>query len=173
MNRPPEFAEQYSAAERIRFLVGGAVAGALLIGVAKLWFFPWLSEFSASAQCRTVFGRNGAAVLLYGLFAGLPFSAGLVVACTAGRRGFKVLADKRFPPIGEKSFGLTRIRRGPSARLIGYLHVVALAPFIALGIWGCTQAAVLSKQARHKSIDCPDGDSMKPKPIPGSDRSRR
>ena len=88
MNRPPEFAEQYSAAERIRFLVGGAVAGALLIGVAKLWFFPWLSEFSASAQCRTVFGSNGAAVLFYGLFAGVPFSAGLVVAFTAGRRGF-------------------------------------------------------------------------------------
>jgi len=169
MNRPPEFAEQYSASERIRFLVGGAVAGALLIGVAKLWFFPWLSEFSASAQCRTVFGSNGAAVLFYGLFAGVPFSAGLVVAFTAGRRGFKVLADKRFPPIGEKSFGLTRIRRGPNAKLIGYLHVFALAPFIALGIWGCMQAAVLSKQAQHKGVDCPTDSSFKPTPIRRSD----
>lgn len=160
MDISPEFAEQYSTAERVRFVVLGSASGALLIGLGKLWLFPWLREFSASAQCRTILGSSGTDVLLYGLLAGLPFFAGLVVACALGRRGFKVLRDRQFPPLREKSFRLTRIRRGSRATIIGYLHVLAFVPFLVLGLWGCVQAAALSKHAQHKAVDCAANNSL-------------
>jgi len=168
MDTSPEFAEQYSKAERIRIALVGTTAGALLIGAEKFWFSPWLREFAASAQCRTVFGFSGTNVLFYGLFVGLPFSAGFVVACALGRRGFKILRDGQFPPLREKSLGLTRIRRGSSATLIGYLHVLAFVPLLALGILGFGRAVALSNQAQHKAIDCAANNSFKPKPLRGS-----
>lgn len=168
MDRSPEFAEQYSTAERIRFVVLSVVSGALLIALGKLWFFPWLRAFSASAQCQTVFGTNGTTVLLYGLFVGLPFFAGLLVACTLGRRGFKVLRDDQFPPLREKSFRLTKIRRGSGATIIGYLHLMAFVPFLAIGLWGCVQAAALSRQAQHMAVGCAANNSFKLNPLRGS-----
>lgn len=144
----------YTARERIRFVAFGVAAGLLVIGIAKLWFFPWLHDFAASAQCRTVFGHSGTAVLLYGVFVGLPGLAGLVVAGTLGRRGIRILRDGRVPPLGEKSFRLTRIRRGGHATLIGYLHVVMFVPFVALALWGSVQAAALSRQAQRNAVEC-------------------
>ena len=169
MDKSPEFAEQYSRAERIRIALLGTTAGGLLIGSEKLWFAPWLREFSASAQCRTVFGVSGTTVLLYGLFTGLPFLAGFVVACALGRRGFRILRDGQVPPLREKSLRLIRIRRGSRAKLIGYLHVATFAPFLALGLWGYAQAAALSKQTEHKAIDCAANNSIKDfRSTPGS-----
>lgn len=168
MDKSLEFAEQYSRAERIRIALLGTTAGGFLIALEKLWFSPWLHEFSASAQCRTVFGVSGTTVLFYGLFFGLPVLSGLVVACAFGRRGFKILKDGQVPPLREKSLRLTRIRRGSGAKLIGYLHLAAFVPFLALGVWGYAQADGLSKQAQHKAIDCSAIKSFKPKPLRGS-----
>ena len=168
MDRSQEFAEQYSTAERIRIVVRGAVAGALVIALGKLLFFPWLLAFSASAHCRTIFGTNGTVVLLYGLFVGTPVLAGLVVACTLGRHGFKVVRAGQFPPQGEKSLRAVRIRRGSAATIIGYLHLMAFVPFIAMGLWGWAQAAALSKQPQHNAVGCAANNSFKPKPLRGS-----
>jgi hypothetical protein len=164
MDGPPEFAEQYSTTERIRFVVVGAASGALLAGAGTYWLFPWLREVSASAQCRTLFGNNGATLLLYGLFVGVPLVAALVIACTFGRRGFRILRDGQLPPLREKSFRPTRIRRGSSARRIGHLHVMAFMPFIAIALWGCFQATALSRQAAHTTIGCAADHPIKPKP---------
>jgi hypothetical protein len=168
MDRSPEFAEQYSTAERIRFVAFGAIAGAVLIWVGKFWLFPWLREFASSAQCRTVFGSNGATVLWYGVFAALPFFAAIVIASTLGRRGFKILRDGQVPPLGEKAFRKIQIQRGGYAKLVGYLHAIAFVPLLAISLWGCAQAAALSKQALHKSVGCTANNSFKPKPLRGS-----
>lgn len=162
MNRSPEFAEQYSTAERIRFVAFGTIAGVVLILLVKLWFFPWLREFASSAQCRTVLGSNGAEVLWYGVFVGLPLFAAVVVASTAGRRGFKIIRDGQVPPLGEKAFGKIQIRRGVRAKLVGYLHAIAFIPFIAISLWGGVQAATLSKQTQHKATGCTAINSIKP-----------
>jgi hypothetical protein len=168
MDRSPEFAEQYSTAERIRLVAFGAMTGAVLVWAGKFWLFPWLREFASSAQCRTVLGSNGATALWYGVFAGLPFFVAVVVACTVGRRGFKILRDGQVPPLREKAFGKIQIRRGGHAELVGYLHAIAFVPFLAISLWGCVQAAALSKQAQHKSADCTANNSFKPKPLRGS-----
>lgn len=144
----------YTPRELTRFVAFGIVAGLLAIGISKLWFFPWLHAFAASAPCRTVFGHSGTAVLLYGMFVGLPGLTALVVATTLGRRGLRILRDGRVPPLGEKSFRLTRIRRGGHTTLVGYLHVVMFVPFVALALWGSVQAAALVRQAQRNAVDC-------------------
>ena len=63
-----EFADEYTVAERIRFVVVGAIAGGSIVAVSKLWVFPGLRVFSVSADCQSVFGMKDTTVLGYGLF---------------------------------------------------------------------------------------------------------
>jgi hypothetical protein len=154
MDDLPEFADQYSTPERIRFVVVGAIAGAIVIFARKFWLVPWLRDLAVSAPCRMVFGSNGATVLWYAVFVGLPFFVTMVIVCTVGRRGLKILRDGQVPPLREKVFRPTRIQRGPYAQFVGYLHVVAFVPLVALTLWGCVQAAALSQQSQLKPANC-------------------
>lgn len=147
---PPEFAETYSRGERIRFALVGTVAGAVALGAWKLWALPSITAFADTAPCRTVFGIDGATVLWSGLFVGLPMLFAALTAITLGRPGLTILRDAQYPPRGARSFRPIRIRRGAAARWIGYLHLLACMPFIAIGIWGYGQAVALSH-----STHCP------------------
>ena len=149
-----EFAEEYTNAERIRFVVLGALAGALTVAACKLWFFPWLRAFSASASCRSVFGFSGSTVLAYGLFVGMPLFAALLVIITVGRRGLRIVREGRVPTSGEKVFRRTRIQRGAKARVIGYVHVFAATPLLALSIWGTDQAEEFARLPDRKPSEC-------------------
>ena len=144
MNTPPEFAEQYSAKERARFVLGGVAAGLLVMLCGRLWLFPWLHAFAATAACRSIIGINGIVLLLYGLFVGLPLACAVVVGATLGRRGLRILSDGQVPPRREKVFRPTRIQRGSRARISGVVHAAAFVPFVALALWGWFQAAGLS-----------------------------
>lgn len=165
MEDASEFAELYTTSERVRFVVFGLVAGLSIVGIGRLWLFPWLHDIAGSPQCWSFLGQSGGSAVMYGLLVGLPALAGFVVACTLGPRGFRILRDGQAPPRGEKSFRLTRIRRGTRATLIGYLHIIALVPFIALSVWGYTRAAALSSQAQGKRVDCPASHALRPKPL--------
>jgi hypothetical protein len=150
-----EFAEEYTVAERGRRVIGGLAAGLAVIAIGKLWLFPWLTHFAASAPCRTVSGVNGATVLWWGLFVGIPLTSAALVVATMGRRGVRILRDGQVPPRREKVLRPTRIRRGRQARLIGYLHVLAWSPFLALALWGGFQAAALQQQGLRSGTSCP------------------
>jgi len=154
MHTQPEFAEEHTQAERIRFVVIGTLTGALVVFSSKAWLFPWFREFAAAAPCRTVFGIEGVTVLWYGLFVGLPLHAAVLVAATFGRRGYKVLRDGQFPPAKEKVYRQTKIRRGSKAKRIGYLHLSAFLPLLALTVWGGFQAAEMSRTTRPKVGTC-------------------
>ena len=142
MPQEPEFAEinVKTKAEAIRFVVWGALAGGLVIVVSETWLFPWLGEFAESAPCRQVMGIAGDTVLAYGLFVGIPLHVAILVMAIFGWRGYKILRDGQFPPFKEKVFRPTRIQRGLKARLIGYLHISACLPLLALSVWGVFQA---------------------------------
>jgi hypothetical protein len=152
-----EYAPEYSHAERIRFVVLAVAAGALIVGVCKLWFFPWLREFSASASCRTVFGFSGTAVLFYSVFVGVPLHAALLIGVSLGRRGFRVLRQGRMPPVGERVFRRTPVVRGVKARWLGYVQLFAAIPPLVLSVWGVYQAPSLVRQAERHPASCAPG----------------
>jgi hypothetical protein len=151
----PEFAEEYTVAERVRLLIGGVAAGLAVIAIGKLWLFPWLARFAASAPCRTVSGVNGATVLWWGVFVGIPLTAAVLVVATMGRRGIRILREGQVPLRHEKVTRPTRIRRGGKARAIGYLHLLAWSPLLALAIWGGFQAAAMQQQGPGSGASCP------------------
>jgi len=150
----PEFAEEYTRAERLRFVVLGVAAGAALVLASRSWLLPWLSAFAASAPCRQLLGIGAVTWLWYGLFVGIPLFGAAVVAATMGRRGYKVLRDGQMPPVGEKVFLPTRIKRGTGAKIAGYARLFAFAPFVVLAIWGSAQAAALSGHAEAGHPQC-------------------
>lgn len=150
----PEFAEEYTRRERVRFIVLGGLAGALVVAVGKLWFFPWLHAFSRSAHCQSILGVNGALILLHGLFVGVPLFGAIVVGCTVGRRGFKILRQGQVPPAGEKVFRPTRIVRGARAKALGLVHVGAALPLLALAAWGFFQPGQIARPALLPDASC-------------------
>ncbi|MDQ1815399.1 hypothetical protein RBA41_19025 [Massilia sp. CCM 9210] len=141
----PEFAEQYTPAERtrIRLLIIPPVIG-VAVG-AKLWFFPWLAAFSATAECSDIGGVNGIVVLNYGLFVGLPLLIAAVVGLVFGIPGFKSLRSGQFPAPGSKVFSPRRILRGRLATLYGAARVLLTAACLGMAIWGCFAAGVTAK----------------------------
>ena len=155
MNDAAEFAQEYSKAERVGFLVFGISAGAALLLASKFWLLPWLRVFAASAPCREVMGVSGVTVLWYGLFVGVPLFGAAVVGITMSYRGYRVLRDGQLPPVGDKVFRPTRIKRGGAAKMAGYAYLLAFVPFLMLAIWGSGQAGTLSKQPLPQRSQCP------------------
>ena len=146
---PVEYAPEYTPAQRLRIVVLGLVAGALVLAVCQFWLFPLLRAFAPAAHCRTVFGFSGVAVLFHGVFVGLPLSSALLVAVLLGRRGMKVLREGRVPPSGEKVFRRTPIVRGMKAKALGWVQLLAAVPLLGLAVWGVFQAQALVAQARQ------------------------
>ena len=151
---PVDYAPEYSHAERIRFVVRGVIAGALIVAVCQLWFFPLLREFSADAHCRSVLGVSGIAVVFYGVFVGVPLQAALLLAAFVGRRGYKVLREGRLPPAGEKVFRPTPVIRGTRAKMLGYVYLLAAAPLFGMAVWGSFQAQLLVTEAHNRPKSC-------------------
>ena len=161
MNPSPEFAEQYTTAERIRFIIISIVFNGAIIAICKLYFFPWLNAFASSAHCRTFLGYDGLAVLWYGLFVGMPLSFAALVGGIFGYRGYKILRDNQMPPLHEKVFRPTRIVRGKKARLFGYFHLLAFTPLMAISIWGIPQAATMVSRTNSQPFNCAVNPSVK------------
>lgn len=151
---PVEYAPEYTPAQRLRIVVLGLVAGALVLAVCQFWLFPLLRAFAPAAHCRTVFGFSGVAVLFRGVFVGLPLSSALLVAVLLGRRGMKVLREGRVPPSGEKVFRRTPIVRGVKAKALGWVQLLAAVPLLALAVWGVFQAQAMVAQAQRHPVRC-------------------
>jgi hypothetical protein len=161
MSELPEFAEEYNLRERVRLLVVGLAFACAFVLPWKLWLLPAYTSFVASADCLSVFGIAGSAVLWYGLFVGLPLIVALVVACMEGRYGLKILRDGQCPPVGVKVLRRTRIKRGAAARRAGYLNLFAFTPLLAIAVWGFFQAEWLSKMSPLKHPACTANNSLK------------
>lgn len=149
-----EYAPEYTKTERIRITLFAALAGTAVVLVSRLWFFPWLREFSQAAPCRSLFGVNGAVVLFYGIFVGLPLLVAIVIGASTGRRGYKILREGRVPPSGEKVFRSTPVRRGARAKLSGYFQLLSVVPLLALTLWGVAQAQSLAARTTLKPLTC-------------------
>ena len=154
MHQDPEFSEEHTPAERIRGVIIGVVTGALVIFIGKSWLLPWFREFASSAPCRNIFGIEGVTVLWYGLFVGMPVAVTILVVSTFGWRGYKIIRDGQSPPAKEKVYRPTKIHRGTRARLIGYIHLWAFLPSLALSIWGSYQAKEMLRTIHPSMSTC-------------------
>ena len=154
MTPPVEYAPEYTAAQRLRIVVLGLVAGAWVLALCQFWLSPLVRAFSASAHCRTVFGFSGVAVLFHGVFVGLPLTSALLVAMLLGRRGIKVLREGRMPPAGEKVFRRTPIVRGVKAKALGWVQLLAAVPLLGLAVWGAFQAQGMVAEVQRHPVRC-------------------
>lgn len=156
MDELPEFAAEYTPAQKIRLLVFYLFAGGATVLLSEGWLFPAISLFAASAHCREVFGFPGLTVLFYGLFVGIPLFFALVASLTISRRGYRILRDGQSPPIDEKVLRPTRIVRGSKAKLTGYFQLLSPLPLLAFAAWGLLQANQLSAISPSSDRECVD-----------------
>jgi hypothetical protein len=155
MPKEPEFAELYTQTEKIRFLAVGMLCGLATLLGTKLWLLPWFNHFVETAPCRSILGIDGLIVLWTGIFVGLPLSFSILMAFTLGRSGYKILRDQQFPSRNEKVYKPTKIQRGRSAQIIGYLHLCPFIFLFALSIWGSFQIKDMPKQtAQDTKLNC-------------------
>jgi len=161
MSQAPEFAEQYTVMERVRFFVIYIIIGSAVVTLSNLYFFPWLKEFSSTAQCQTILGIDGLAVLWYGLFVGMPLSFAALAGGVFGYRGYKILRDRQAPPIHEKVYRPTRIIRGTKAEISGCLHFLPFSLFLGLSIWGIPQASSMLSRSMSHPVNCTVNSSVK------------
>jgi hypothetical protein len=140
MNDQDEYAEEYSKRERIRFVIIAAVILLPLVLLMELWVFPALREFAEKSQCYQVFGVSGTALLMYGLFTGLPLFAAAVLGLPLAWRGLRIVRDRRSPPLGAKVFLRTRLRRGRKAVLIGWTYQIPFLYLLTMAAWGVSKS---------------------------------
>ena len=138
-----DYAELYTPRERLRWVAGGLAIYAAGYLLWTRWALPHLSAFAGNARCIDVWGVPGSHVLLYTLFVGMPLMLTLLTAIFISRRGLRVLRDGQSPYRGEKVFRRTRIKRGRSARVIGWAQLLAPLWFVAIALWGATAAHAL------------------------------
>jgi len=153
MDYHEEYAEEYTRPERVRLVLLGLLAAGVILLFWQYWALPRWVEFAETSYCYDFWGVSGLDVFAYALFVGIPLSTALVVACAISWRGLRILRDKQVPYRGEKVFKPTRIKRGARAKLAGFGHILAPAPFIAIALWGTAQAEGLRTGFAGKNFD--------------------
>lgn len=143
-----EFAPVYTKRERIRLLVIHTTIGLSLVAVAELVFFPWLGEFTKTANCQSYLGINGGLLLVYGAFVGIPLLFAMTMAAIFGTRGIKILRQGQTPPRGEKVFCPTPIQKAAKARASGVIQLVIVALSFVVVIYSAYQALAFTSDVR-------------------------
>ena len=144
----PEYADEYTFAERVRYLAFGIIAATCVMLVTKWWFLPWLKIFSESAHCRTVLGLPGLTVLFYGVFVGMPLFFFLICSATFMPQARRILRSNQYPPPGQKTLRRTRVFRGARARWHAYAMMACCVVFLVFAAWGFPQAKAFLKEGK-------------------------
>ncbi len=127
-----EYAQEYTFEEKIKFVIGGGLLGAILMSFMQFYGLPKLKEFAAISHRVSFFGFSGTELLLYGVFLGIPLVLFLSILPLI-IQGYKIVRDKQFPHKGAKVMRKTKIIRGKMAVLRGYLLLAGL-PGMFVGI---------------------------------------
>lgn len=148
-----EYAEQYSFRERVRLVaVGLAIAAPVVLGW-QFWARPKWIELVEHLPCHDLWGVSGVTLFWYMLYVGLPLLIALLAALFMGLRGVRILQDGQAPYRGEKTLQLSRIRRGRIAALVGWAHVLAPLPMVAVAVWGAPHAQIWSSSFSAENFD--------------------
>ncbi|VAW60539.1 hypothetical protein MNBD_GAMMA11-485 [hydrothermal vent metagenome] len=154
MNKQSEYAVLYTRQERTRQLMILVGVFLLLLGVAYFILLPEWTRFVASAHCKTILGMPGIAVMIYGVFTGIPAAGGIVLGLVFGWLGIKTVIEKQSPPASTKVFKKTRILRGREAVLKGvFLLLFVPTLFVPVVSWGYLLAGDIIAQYDVESLD--------------------
>ena len=154
MTNPEEFAPEYSKKEKIRYLAKYLFVGLAVIALSEYWLFPAINNFAANSPCLEYFGMNGFVLLWYALFVGIPLASALFLWSLVGRRALRILRGGQVPAKGEKVFRATKIIRGSKAKYTAYALLVYPLIFVAIAVWGYTQAVTFTNNHKPNTEHC-------------------
>jgi uncharacterized membrane protein len=119
-----------------------------LYAVIEIWFFDWLSEYSANANCYNYGNITGVHLVMYGLFVGLPLLITFVVVLFEGHRSIKILKLGENPLPGEKVFKKTMYKYGYKARAQPIAVLSFIVFLMVFSIWGAFQAHEITQDIK-------------------------
>lgn len=150
MPHQPEYAPQYSRAERLRLTLCFGLPALALMAVLDFWFFPWFQDFAGHASCRSLLGIPGTTVVFYGVFVLMPLLFCIIMTALLLPWVLDTLKSGQYPPPGQKTFHRTRIRRGLPAKLFGWVGIICLTAMYAAAANSGLYAASLLKNHQQK-----------------------
>lgn len=148
------YAPEYSARERMRkiLLILTWVAPTLI--AYKLWFLPWLGEYTAQAHCDNYGPFTGAHIIFYGLFIGLPASMGIAFFVLEGKDILKIYRLGQYPLPTRKVFRPTKYVYGFRPRFRAVASGVILLAILGVSIWGYFAANEIINLPKPDASDC-------------------
>lgn len=150
MKQEPEYAPQYSKAERLRRLFIALAITLPIFAFLQFIFFPWLRDFSANAACRSLWGMSGHHIVFYGTFVGIPLLIFIGAGISLLPDILRIMASGQYPPPGRKTYHPTRIRRGSRAILIAWLYTALLLFALGLSLLGVHHAHTILQNLHAK-----------------------
>lgn len=142
---PVTYAPLYSKTERIKLV---AIQFCWLIPsflFFRFYFLPRFNEFAQHSECHEIGSINGARVLFFGIFVGLPLLLAASLFLLEGFRSIRAFKVAQYPPPNEKVFKVTRYRYGRSAKRRAAVPFLIILFLLGLGVWGGYQANDLSQ----------------------------
>lgn len=154
MSKQTEYATLYTRQERIRYAAVMLCMFLALLAATYFIFFPRWSHFVATAHCKTIFDMPGLAIMVYGIFVGIPISGGIFLELIFAWVGIKTIIEKRSPPANTKVFKKTEVLRGRDAVLKGIFTLLFIpAMFLPFIGWGYFQAGEFINQIDVEKLD--------------------
>ena len=130
---------------RKSFLAVAAAAVLSFYLMARFWLEPFLSRYAKFANCHQYGTINGAEVLMYGVFAGLPLSLTLFFSVLLGPGSLRAIRARQDPPPGEKVLRPTRYRRGTKALIRPAALLLTISFMLGVSVWGSFQAYEMTR----------------------------
>ena len=141
-----EYAPMYSTRERIAILIKLVLWLVPLVLVLQFWFFPFLREYAANANCYDYGPVNGVHLIFFGLFVGLPLTLSVILFALEGPNFIRAFKAGQFPAPNQKVLRLTPYKYGNAARLQVSLFFIIILFLLGLSIWGGFQAFQLTQE---------------------------
>gem|GEM_PF-3105490 len=148
-----EYPEEFTDGQRRAIVIVCVTLAALLVFGVQFLLFPQMEEFAVTAHCYEFLGISGPALMMYGLFAGMPLLMALTIGVWFSWRGARVIRQQRTPLAGEKVFQRRPVIRGERAVRYGWFHQIPLAVLLVITLLGSIQAQSVLAQAAETGYD--------------------
>ena len=148
-----EYAPQYTKKERFVLLLK-MLAWVIPVYIAmKFWFFDWLAEYAANANCHKYGTITGVHLIFYGIFVFVPLSFALAIFLVEGKRCLKIIKLGQNPLPNEKVFRPTKYKYGAAAKAQPIVIMASIIALLGLSIWGGFQAHKWTRHIKPCAVD--------------------